>query len=214
MSVLRPEDIVAHSGNVEAALKEKREIAAQQLKETGSFPEWWEVDIHVGKGTKPRKYSSVDEYFSKGYDYFIRCHEEGKPPTRSGLLLWLGFTTFSGMINHVRRNPEFREAQGTLMLMLQKPLEEMLQTESGGQQGKKFILQNIPDGFDATDAANAPMKYEWKEKVQTELTGANGGPIEVSRKIDPEEGYLAMLEGGKLKAEGEDEEDSEGVTEE
>jgi len=197
MAVIDVKDIISEGG-VEQALEKKRAEALSHKNDTGSYPEWWEEHITVGKTRgAPRKFSCPDEYFSKGYEYFERCAERHVYPTISGLVIHMGFTNRSTMYGHVRRNPEFRDAHATLMTMLQSPLERSLH-EPGGQQGKIFLLKNIPEGMAVDDPVDKPMHFPWQDKRQTELTGADGTPIEVSRKMSPEEGYFAMLNGGRL----------------
>lgn len=199
MSVLRAEDIVKHQGDVESALQEKKEKAAKHLAETGSLPEWWEVHICVGKTRGvPPKWPNADAFYSQGWEYFEKCAMRNTPPTIAGLVLHLGFTNRSTMEAHVRRHPDFREAHSTFMTVIESALESAIH-EPKGQAGKMFLLKNIPQGLAPDDPVNKPMEYAWKDKATTELTGANGGPLEISRKIKPEEGYLQMLEGGTLE---------------
>ena len=198
MAVIQAEDIVKCEGDVKRALEAKRDAARETFKQTGSYPDWWEVTIHVGKTRGvPLKFVDGDELFSKGYEYFEKCVEKEIRPTKSGLILYLGFVNNGQLEYHMRKHPELREAHAMLMTMLKNTLEISLD-KPGGQMGKIFLLKNIPDGFLPTDPVNAPTTYEFQDRKITELTGLNGAPIEVSRKMSPEEGYLKMLEGGRL----------------
>lgn len=203
MSVLNADDIVKCSGDIVQALNKKKKEAAQHMDETGSLPPWWEVGICVGKTRGvPPKFSGPEEFFSKGYEYFAECAAQNIQPTKAGLTLHMGFTTFPTFQAHVRRHPEMRDAHGTFMTLLKLPVE-MEMTKPGGQQGKAFVLKNIPDGWSSTDPVDAPVTYEWQDRKITELTGPGGAALEISRKMSPEEGYLAMLEGGRLADEEE-----------
>lgn len=196
--VINPSDILRHGGDVEAALAEKREQAIEELEATGSLPPWWDHGVSLGrKKGAPSKFKCVDEYFSLGFEYFEDCAKLGQIPTKGGLILKLGFANLAYAINHMRRNPEYREAFATLMHMLTIPLEQELLSPAG-QAGKMFLIKNIPEGLLPEDPSNAPMRYSWKDRQTQEITGADGGPLVVSREMPPEEAYRAMLEGGTL----------------
>jgi hypothetical protein len=197
--VLSLEDVTKHDGDVVAAMKEKRELARKMLAEKGSLPEWWDWDVILDTGIgRPRKFRNPEEFLSKGLEYFERCFEREERPTSRGLCLWMGFYSWGKLTYFARKNPEFRPAHATLLTILQSVGEKGL-VSGKGTAAWKFWLSNLPEGFDVTDSTDAPLRYEWKEKQQTELTGLDGGPISVKREIPPEEAYLQMLEGGKLE---------------
>ncbi len=205
MAIINPEDILKNDGDIAKVLKEKRVEAAIHLEKTGSLPQWWELGVSLaGKKGPPPKFTSPDEYFSLGYEYFEMCAKADVMPTRAGLILHLGFSNTSSFHAYARRNIEFRYNHSRLLTMLQLPYEQTL-TESGGQTGKIFALKNLPDGFSAEDPVDKKLEFPWKDKQQTEITGADEGPIIVKRDMDPEEAYMRMLEGGTLATEEEEE---------
>lgn len=204
MAVLNPEDIVATGGNVEDALDAKRRVAAQHLKETGSLPDWWELGVSLGstqfaarKGP-PKKFADADAFFAQGLAFFQKCAENDVLPTQSALILFMGFTGNSQYHGYVRRNGEFREAHDRMQTMLHCPLE-MAISGPGSQVGTMFLLKNTPEGFSPTDPSNKPLSFPWRDKQTTELTGPDGGPIEIKRDEDPQEAYMKMLNGGILE---------------
>lgn len=213
MGIIRAEDIVKHDGDVKAALDEKRDDAARHLEATGGFPDWWELGITLGnarykskRGPAP-KFADPDAMYSQGYEYFMKCAERDVLPTRTGLVLALGFPAMNQLYAYARRNIEFRDVVAILLEMLKLPLEMEI-AKPGGQAGKMFLLKNIPEGLSPEDDANTPMRYGWHDKHQTELTGASGGPVLIDRKMSPEEAYLKMLEGGRLAPREDEDEDS------
>ena len=197
--VLGLKDVVAHDGDVGAALREKQRQAVEEYERTGSLPEWWDLRVPLKKAGRPPKFSCPEEFLSKGLGYLEQCLEEERLPTTRGLALWMGFHTWSAFNDYARRNVEFRIPHGQLLLAIQALIERMLAEGKGNPAGRKFLLTNIPDGFELDDATDAKLRFSWKEKQQTELVGEDGGPIRVSRDVPPEEGYLRMLEGGKLE---------------
>ena len=198
MSILSAEDIVNHSGDVEAALMEKREAARESYAATGSFPEEWEIysKIFEGRG-RPPKYSSADQYHEKGVAYFRNCIERGKNFTITGLSLWMGFANPSTMRQHAEASHEFRNLRAQFYSIIREAVEETV-TNPGGQPGKMFVMKNIPDCITATDDVSYKEVSIWADKQTTELTGAGGGPLVIDRGLKPEEAYMLMLEGGTL----------------
>lgn len=199
--LLSLEDVVAHEGDAKKALDAKRREAAKVMDEEGSLPEWWDLRIPLkrdGRG-KPPKFSCPEEFLSKGVAYLEKCFDEGKTPTSRGLCLWMGFHSWAAFNDYARRNVDFRHVHGQLLLALQTVIEQALAEGKGNPGGRKFLLSNINDGFEVDDPTDAPMKFSWKEKQQTELVGEGGGPIRIGKEIPPEEAYLRMLEGGRLE---------------
>ena len=201
MAILSADDIVEHSGDVEAAIKAKRVDARKHYEETGSFPEGWEIyaKIFDGRG-RPPKYETADEYFLKGQEYFQKRVSEGRNFTVTGLALWMGFASPTAMRQHAIARHEVRDYRAFFLGVIRDAVEETV-TDPGGQPGKMFIMKNIPDGLLATDDASYREVSIWADKQVTELTGLNGGPLVIDRNLSPEDAYLMMLDGGTLEDE-------------
>ena len=200
MAILRAEDIVAHNGDVEAALKEKRVGAREHYGKTGAYPPAWEpyVRIHENKG-RPRKFNTPEEYWQQGMAYFMRCLEEDEYFTVSGLALGMGFPNPSAMRQHaIAQHGAIRDMRATMLSMVREQAEKKL-LEPGSQTGPMFVAKGIPDAITSLDDVNTPEVSFWQDKKTLELTGANGGAIKISRDLTPEEAYMQMLEGGTLE---------------
>jgi hypothetical protein len=206
MGIITEKDIVDGKG-VDQVLKEKREKARAFLEETGRLPDYWELGIRVNEHLAPQRYDSPQQYFNHGMDYFKFCVErEDQFPTLSGLVLWMGYSSKSAFEAHARRNPDFRDAHATLMTLVALPLEQALTLTGVNTSGVLFRLKNVPEGMLPTDDMASPMRYSWKDRKSTELTGADGAPILVQEnKASPEETYLAMLRAGARLAPEEEE---------
>lgn len=201
MAILSPEDIVSHDGDVEAAIMAKRATARDAYKETGSFPQDWEKYCKIFESPigRPPKYNSADEYYSKGVAYFQEMVRTETTFTLTKLALWMGFPSPTAMRTHALAHHEFREPRAFFYSVIRAEAEERVM-EAGGQPGKMFVMKNIPDCILASDDLSTREVSIWADKQITELTGANGGPLEIKRDISPEEAYMQMLDGGTLEA--------------
>jgi len=111
-------------------------------------------------GGRPLKYGTPEEMQAAIDAYFVGCEVEEEPYTITGLALALGFTTRQSLINYEGRE-EFLDTVKTAKLRVEQFAE------------KKLF------GPNATGAIFALKNYEWRDKTEQALTGADGGPIEI-----------------------------------
>jgi len=205
-AILSEEDLDMFDGNVEEAVRHKRNEAINQYKETGHYPEDWDVGIYImsDRAGRTLKYETAEAYLEKGYDFFKeayrRAKEEGIPylPSYARLALWMGFPSQYQMTAHARRTIQFRSAHSTLMTLLQIPLEDALGLTGQNTTGVLFRLKNIPEGWEETEASDAPLRFPWKDRKQNEVVGADGSALLVPQKDRaPEDTYQEMMQQGR-----------------
>ena len=115
---------------------------------------------------RPRKFEDAGEMFNIGYEHLMKCGENDKPLTITGLVLALGcnWDTFhlyqSGYYDSIE-NP-FSDAIKNLRLLVENGYEKLL--FSGRPVGGIFALKN----------------FNWKDAQQVETT-------EKQKEISPEE---------------------------
>ena len=141
-------------------------------------------------GGRPMKHKSaeemqviIDEYFKEcdGKPYTVKDEETGeekavldkygnpvivgqKPYTITGLALALGLNSRQALLNYQDR-PEFNDTITRAKARVEEYAESRL-FDKDGANGAKFSLAN---NF-----------RDWRDKQDVELTGHNGGPIEMS----------------------------------
>lgn len=108
-------------------------------------------------GGRPRKYNTPAEFDAKVDEYFE--NPEG-PITWTGLALHLGFCSRSA-IDEYAEYEGFSYSVKRAKLMVEHSYEKRLANSDLSPSGTIFALKN----------------FNWTDKTQTELTGANGGPI-------------------------------------
>ena len=112
------------------------------------------------KRGRPLSYKTANE-LQKAIDlYFDVCEEKERPPTIAGLAYSLGVDRHT-VYNYENKDDFFhtiKRARERILVYL----EEMLMTE--GRGGQIFIAKN----------------YGYTDKQEHELTGKDGGPIEIN----------------------------------
>ena len=121
----------------------------------------------VTPGT-PHKYETPAELEEKIEAYFLDCQEQGKRPTRTGLVLASGFSSYTRFADQAKR-PGFEELVATAIMRVVEVYEDNLLTGKG-TTGAIFALTNIK-----TEPEGAPAA--WVSKQQTELTGKDGAEL-------------------------------------
>lgn len=140
------------------------------------------------KKGRPLKFKTVEELEDKIQEYFeTQCKTVGildenglplvtskgfpvvdyNPPTVAGLALYLGFCDRQSMYDYKER-PVFSCTIKKAISRIEDYAEKQL--TQGNSTGAIFWLKN----------------HGWKDKSETELTGANGAPIAVQTSIDLE----------------------------
>jgi hypothetical protein len=116
-----------------------------------------------------------------------------RPPTITGLVLFLGFSSIASMYDYSQRGEEFSAVIAYARTRIGQWHEEGLSTNST-TTGHIFALKNI-------------LSDHFQDKSQQEHTGANGGPIQtITRRvvdvgIAPSGGSARRLAGGEEGAE-------------
>jgi hypothetical protein len=147
----------------------------------------------------------IDEYFKEcdGKLYTIKDVETGeekavldkygnpvivgqKPYTITGLALALGLNSRQALLNYQGRE-EFNDTVTRAKAKVEEYAESRL-FDKDGANGAKFSLAN---NF-----------RDWRDKQDVELTGRNGGPIELSADLPPEalEAVAAAKDMDEVKA--------------
>ena len=133
---------------------------------------------------RPRKFSSAEEMYKTGMDYISKCEAEKKHLTITGLAIALDTTRETLMDyesgKYDNENNRFSYTVKRLKIYCENYAEQR-------------IFGNNPAG-----AIFALKNYGWKDKTEQEISGPNGGPIQVTALSDDElEKRLAELAGGK-----------------
>jgi hypothetical protein len=134
-------------------------------------------------GGRPLKFKTVEELQQKIDAYFAWCDERKRivitksgdrveepfprPHTISGLAVWLDCDRKT-IVNYGHQEeffPTIARARRKCEAWTESQLFE------GNDRGAKFSLTN---------------NYEWRDKTETELTGANGGAIEINVSVGEE----------------------------
>ena len=114
-------------------------------------------------GGRPPKFKSAKEFTAKADEYFTQSALDEKPITITGLCLHLG-TTRDLLADYANgtQGDEFSDAVKRAKMVVENTYE--LRLAGNNPTGAIFALKN----------------FGWSDKIQNELTGANGGPIQVA----------------------------------
>jgi len=116
---------------------------------------------------RPPMYEDPSELEAKFNDYFERQEREKRPLTIAGLCLAAGFSSRQTLHNYEER-PEFMDVVKKARLRVEEYLSErLLSGAQGSAVGAIFTLKNIAPEFR-------------KDRHETQITGAGGGPVEVA----------------------------------
>jgi len=135
------------------------------------------------KGGRPRKFKSAEEIQVVIDNYFGICQGEilkdnegnvifdkygepiiinSKPPTATGLALFMGLNSRQALLNYQDR-PEFNDTITRAKMRIEEYAETRLY-DKNGCNGAKFTLSN---------------NFGWKDTQAHEVFGKDGGPIRV-----------------------------------
>lgn len=106
----------------------------------------------------PRIIPTPDDFERKVKEYVELCAKQQSPLTITGLCLHLGFATKQSFYDYEKME-EFRHVVGKARMMVENEYEKRLHSNS------------------PTGAIFALKQYGWSDKH--ELTGAEGGPLEI-----------------------------------
>ena len=111
-------------------------------------------------GGRPKLFKTPEELQVKIDDFYADCLERKVPLTLSRLACHLGVDRCT-LLNYSKDDAFFSTIK-KVKEDCQADLEERLQAGKGSAPGCIFAMKN---------------NYNWKDKNETELTGANGGPV-------------------------------------
>lgn len=100
--------------------------------------------------------------------YFKDIESGAKPPTLAGLCYFLGFADKQALSEYEGYGDEFSLPVKKARLRIERDRSERLLGKDTFTPGVIFDLKN---------------NHGWKDKTEQELSGANGGPIEVREVI-------------------------------
>lgn len=114
---------------------------------------------------RPLAIQTPEEFEERAEAYFAACEADDKRPTINGLVLALGLTSRQSLHNYEAR-PEFMDSVKRARTIIEAAWEECL--AGPNVAGTIFWLKN----------------QGWTDKVETELTGKGGGPVESVTRIE------------------------------
>ena len=115
---------------------------------------------------RPRLYDDPKVFAEQVDAYFALCGEDGKRPTLSGLSYALGFEDRETFSTYAGYGSDFSRTVKRAKLLIADWLEQRLTNKDTFTPGIIFDLKN---------------NHGWKDKTETELTGADGGPVQVQK---------------------------------
>lgn len=126
---------------------------------------------------RPPLYTDPADFKAKADAYFAKCAADEKRPTVNGLCLALDMCRDT--LWEYASKPDFSDAVKKARMRLEMAWEQGL--EGPNAAGTIFWLKN----------------QGWSDVVKTELTGANGGPVQHDHSVTlaPDEAYRRMLDG-------------------
>lgn len=116
-------------------------------------------------GGRPRLYSDPKQFAERVDAYFTeREVQEDKPPTIAGLAYFLGFSDRHALAEYEGYGPEFSATVKRARLKIEDDRSSRLLGKDTFTPGVIFDLKN---------------NHGWKDKSEQELSGPNGGPLQV-----------------------------------
>lgn len=112
---------------------------------------------------RPRLYDDPEVFAEKAEAYFAHAEVEGKMPTLSGICIFLGFHDKESFSNYASYGEAFSRTVKSARLKIEEDRNQRLANPAC--TGVIFDLKH---------------NHGWTDKSQTELTGAEGGPIGIS----------------------------------
>lgn len=131
-------------------------------------------------GGRPRKFDSADEVYSAGLAYIDETLANEQHLTFTGLCIALG-TVKTTYWEYEEGKYDTDEQVFSILL---KDLKQRIENYA---ESKLF-------GNNPTGAIFALKNYGWKDKQETEITGPNGGPLEITAVQPLNEDDLKQIE--------------------
>lgn len=117
---------------------------------------------------RPRLHQDPKAFADDVEAYFALTETAGKMPTLSGICLHLGFADKQSFSNYASYGEDFSLTVNKARLRIEDDRNQRL-AKADFSPGIIFDLKN---------------NHGWKDKTETELTGADGGPIRSETKVD------------------------------
>lgn len=112
---------------------------------------------------RPRLYNDPEELNQECDKYFAKCKEDKDKPTVTGLALFLGFASKQSLYDY-DKNEQFSYPIKRALLQVENSYESALY--GNNVAGPVFALKNMG----------------WKDKVEQEQYGKDGGPIQTNNQ--------------------------------
>lgn len=120
----------------------------------------------MAEGGRPRLYPDEKVFADAVEAYFASCEQTGKRPTLSGLSYALGFEDRETFSNYAGYGDGYSRTVKRAKLQIGDWLEQRLTDKNLFTPGIIFDLKN---------------NHGWKDKTEQELTGADGGPVQLQK---------------------------------
>lgn len=133
---------------------------------------------------RPRLYADPTEFGLKTKEYFESVDARGKMPTMAGLCLHLGFYDRDSFSRYAEYGEDFSRTVKAAKLMIEDDRHQRL--AAPGCTGIIFDLK---------------ANHGWQDKIVTEMSGPDGGPIQSQGTIKVEgapEDVLRWLASQKI----------------
>lgn len=118
--------------------------------------------------SRPRKYSCPEEFQAAAEGYFTRCEMTQEPPTIAGLAFEMGFADRQSFSEYEGYGDEFSLTVKRARLRIEGDRSKRLLSKDSFTPGVIFDLKN---------------NHGWRDKSEQELSGPDGGPIQVSEIV-------------------------------
>lgn len=117
---------------------------------------------------RPRLWPEPKAFEAKILEYFEAQKEDGKPPTIAGLCYFLGFSDKQALTAYEGYGDDFSLPVKKARLRIEQDRSERLLGKDTFTPGVIFDLKN---------------NHGWRDKSEQELSGPDGGPIQVSEIV-------------------------------
>lgn len=115
---------------------------------------------------RPRQYENHASFATKVDEYFASVVESGKRPTLAGLSYFMDFEDREAFGRYAEYGEEFSRTVKQTRLRIEDDRWQSLIDKGEFTPGLIFDLKN---------------NHGWKDKTEQELTGADGGPVQLQR---------------------------------
>ncbi len=120
----------------------------------------------MSEAGRPRLYNDPESFAQAAEDYFALCEARDRKPTLAGLCLHMGFCDRESFSHYASYGPEYSRTVTRTKLRMEDDRQQALLSKDKFTPGIALDLQN---------------NHGWRNKSETEVSGPNGGPIQVTR---------------------------------